>query len=118
FMLTLRRNTRMFQEKTVPEILEEVLGEALGDYGRKAKLELEETYPTREYCMQYQETDFDFVHRLMEEEGIHYSFDHSGDTEEMILRDKNSAFAAVESLTDTIDFAPTNQQALDKEVVH
>src|SRR5688572_291617 len=44
-LLELRRNTRMFQEKTVPEILETVLGESLGAYGRACRLELQETYP-------------------------------------------------------------------------
>jgi type VI secretion system secreted protein VgrG len=90
-----RRNTRMFQEKTVPEILETVLGEMLGPYGRDVQLDLDETYEPREYCLQYQESDLDFVQRLMEEEGIAYSFDHAADVELLRLTDKNAAFEDV-----------------------
>ncbi|HJL14397.1 MAG TPA: type VI secretion system tip protein TssI/VgrG [Sandaracinaceae bacterium LLY-WYZ-13_1] len=95
WMLGLRRNTRMFQEQSVPDILEAVLGEALGPYGREVSFELDADYPRREYCLQYQETDLDFVHRLMEEEGIHYSFDHTGAVELMVLRDANESFPEI-----------------------
>ena len=49
WMLGLRRNTRIFQEKTVVEILEDVLGAGLGPYGRSLQNDLAETYPRREY---------------------------------------------------------------------
>ena len=89
WMLGLRRNTRIFQEKTTVEILEDVLGAGLGPYSRSIQNELAESYPRREYCVQYQETDLEFVHRLMEEEGIHYAFDHEGEQEVLVLRDAN-----------------------------
>ena len=98
WMLGLRRDTRMFQQKSVPEILETVLSEGLKPYGRQVALELGATYPTREYCLQYQESDLDFVHRLMEEEGISYAFDHEGEVELMVLRDENRAFAKVTTM--------------------
>ena len=96
-MLSLRRNTRMFQEMSAPDILTAVLEEGLGPYGRSLSLELSGSYPTRECCLQYQETDLDFVHRLMEEEGISYAFDHEGEAEVMVLRDDNTAFAKVKT---------------------
>jgi type VI secretion system secreted protein VgrG len=96
--LSLRRDTRMFQEKTAPEILRAVLEEGLAPYGRQIRLELEGDYPRREYCLQYQETDLAFAHRLMEEEGISYAFDQEGDVEVMVLRDRNSAFAQAQTL--------------------
>jgi type VI secretion system secreted protein VgrG len=92
WMLSLRRNTRMFQNKTAPEILRAVLEDGLGPYGRKHEQNLSASYPRREYCLQYQETDLAFVHRIMEEEGISYSFDHDGDVEQLILRDTNGAY--------------------------
>jgi type VI secretion system secreted protein VgrG len=92
-LLGLERKSRIFQEKTVPEILEQVLGEAFGSNGRFLAVNLAATYEKREYCVQWQETTFDFVHRLMAEEGIAYGFDHSGDTEAMELRDQNQAYA-------------------------
>ncbi len=91
-MLALRRNSRIFQEKTVEEIVQAVLDEAFGPYGRSAELSLEGSYEPREYCVQYEESDLDFVHRLLEEEGIHYQFDHEGDIEKMLLGDSNGAF--------------------------
>jgi len=91
-LLSLRRDTRIFQDKSVPEILEEVLASALGAYGREASLELEGTYPKRELCVQYQESDLDFVQRLMEEEGISYAFDHEDAVERMVLRDRSSSY--------------------------
>ena len=117
-LLAKKRNTRMFQKKSVPEILETVLAESLEPYGRSALLDLTASYPTREYCLQYQESDLDFVHRLMEEEGISYGFDHDGDTEVVVLRDRNGAFARVESATDPLEYQPHNLQAREREAVH
>ena len=97
-LAALRRNTRMFQKKSVPEILEIVLADALGTYGRSASLELNASYPTREYCLQYQESDLDFVSRLMQEEGIYPVFDHEGGVEQLLLRDDNSPAALVETV--------------------
>jgi type VI secretion system secreted protein VgrG len=91
------RDSRVFQDKTVPEILEAVLSEGLAPYGREVKLELEGTYERREHCLQYQESDFELVSRLMQEVGIHYGFDHEGDVERLILRDTNRAFPALAS---------------------
>jgi type VI secretion system secreted protein VgrG len=103
-MLALSRNTRMFQEKTVPEILAAVLSEKLGAYSREMIDELGAEYPAREYCLQYQESDLDFVHRLMDEEGIAYSFDHEGGKEKMILRDANDQYARVAGAADPVMF--------------
>jgi len=118
WMLTLRRDTRMFQLMSVPDILEQVLGDALGDYGRSVQNELDADYPVREYCMQYQESDFDFVHRLMEEEGISYGFDHSGDPEVMVLRDANASYPEAEVIEDPIVFRPDAHVVRDGEPVH
>jgi len=112
-----RRNTRMFQKKTVVQILEDVLGLGLGEYGRAIDVDLSRTYKPREYCMQYQESDYDFCSRLMEEEGIHYSFDHEGDVELMLLRDTNDAFERAPSQEDPIELQTSNLVADEKEAV-
>jgi type VI secretion system secreted protein VgrG len=88
-LLGLGRDTRIFQDKTVPEILEEVLSDALAPYGRSIQSQITGTYSPREYCVQYQESDLDFVHRLMGEEGIFYSFDFEGEQELLVLHDGN-----------------------------
>jgi type VI secretion system secreted protein VgrG len=93
-----RRDSRVFQEKTVVEILEDVLGNALEAYGREVDLgHLQRVYPVREHCVQYEESDLAFAHRLMEEEGITYYFEHHGNArkEKMILSDDVSQHPAV-----------------------
>ncbi|MFK7989952.1 MAG: type VI secretion system Vgr family protein [Sandaracinaceae bacterium] len=116
WMLGLRRNTRIFQEMTVPEILGDVLGGSLKPYGRAHELDLKDTYPKREYCVQYQESDLDFVQRLMEEHGIHYAFDHEGEQELLLLRDKNASYEPVPS-GEAIKYRPHNLQLADEEPI-
>lgn len=89
------RDTRIFQELTVPQILEQVLGAALSPYGRELRMDTSaRAYPEREYCLQYQESNLAFVSRLMEEEGIAYYFDHvAGDGREvLVLTDHQKGF--------------------------
>lgn len=79
------RENRIFQGKSTPEILQEVLS----DYGFWGDVDkrLNDTYPTREYTVQYRETDLDFISRLMEEEGIYYFFTVDGETLKLVLAD-------------------------------
>jgi type VI secretion system secreted protein VgrG len=79
--LTRNFQSRIFQHKTVPDILREVFE------GFEVKYQLQAEYKPRNFCVQYQETDFDFASRLMEEEGIYYYFEHTPDAEKMVLRD-------------------------------
>ncbi|MEZ4340320.1 MAG: type VI secretion system tip protein TssI/VgrG [Sandaracinaceae bacterium] len=93
------RDSRIFQEKTVPEVLQEVLAEGLAPYGREVEIDLRRTYPAREYTVQYQESDFAFVHRLMAEEGILYRFDEGeGGVEKLVLTDAPEQHPPVEGL--------------------
>ncbi|OSQ51929.1 type VI secretion system Vgr family protein [Marivita geojedonensis] len=93
WFLTRRTDLRIYQNLTVVEIIQSVLEE----YGFSGDLQnkLSHTYEAREYCVQYRETDFDFLHRLMEEEGIYYYFDHEPDTEKMVLMDDYGKHVAV-----------------------
>lgn len=69
-----RRNSRIFQDMTAPDIVGAVLGEA----GVPFRRETEQEYTSRSYCVQYEETDLDFVHRVLAEVGIFYRFEHAG----------------------------------------
>src|SRR5215831_14226228 len=80
---------RMFQKMTIPEILQKVLQEGLDPYHRTVRLELQRAYPKREYCLQFGESDLQFVSRLLAEEGIFFWFDQSGNHETMVLTDGN-----------------------------
>jgi type VI secretion system secreted protein VgrG len=95
-LLAHRVDCRIFQDHSVPEILETVISTGLGAFEREVDLrggltsdERENHYPKRDYCVQYEESDLDFVIRLMEEEGIAYFFEHdagSGDrTKELLV---------------------------------
>ncbi|WP_338865637.1 type VI secretion system Vgr family protein [Myxococcus stipitatus] len=99
--LSQRKDNRIFQEKKVPEILEAVLKEGLGPFERPFRIELNREYLPREYCVQYQETDLDFVLRLMEEEGIFFYFDHSGEKEELVLQEENEQCPSCEAVKGT-----------------
>ncbi|QRK09837.1 type VI secretion system tip protein VgrG [Archangium violaceum] len=76
--------SRIFQGKSVPDIIKAVLGEA----GVKARWALSGSYETREYCTQYRETDFAFISRLMEWEGLFYFFEHTEDGHTLVVGDK------------------------------
>jgi type VI secretion system secreted protein VgrG len=82
WLLTRRQQSRIFQELSVPQILARVLG---GVPGLAFEMRLQGTFPARNYCVQYRETDWDFVSRLMEDEGIFYFFKHGADGHTMVI---------------------------------
>ncbi|MDR5836402.1 type VI secretion system tip protein TssI/VgrG [Caballeronia sp. LZ034LL] len=84
--LTRSINGRIFQEKTVVEIIQEVFSA----YGFPVTNRLSATYRTWGYCTQFQETDFAFVSRLMEQEGIYYYFTHQMGQHTLVLVDDMS----------------------------
>lgn len=90
-----RVDSRVFQEQTAVEIIEQVLKKGLADYSRKFSNKLTGKYPVREYTVQYRESDFDFVSRLMQYEAISYFFDHKGAVEELVLIDSNDQYPKI-----------------------
>jgi type VI secretion system secreted protein VgrG len=90
WFLTQRTDCRIFQELSVPQIVEAVFRSAsLTDFELSG---LKSTYPKREYCVQYRETDFAFVSRLLEEEGIFYYFRHEDGKHVLVLGDSPDAY--------------------------
>lgn len=90
WFLTRTKETRIFQQKTAVDIITEILG----DYGFSSNLEknsVSGSYLTRTYCVQYRETDFAFISRLMEEEGIYYYFKQQDRTLKLVLCDSIAA---------------------------
>ncbi|KJS45171.1 MAG: hypothetical protein VR70_00800 [Rhodospirillaceae bacterium BRH_c57] len=85
WLLNYRGSFRIFEKKSVKEIIDDVLKGS--GFTSAYKLSLTRTYEKREYCVQYRETDFNFVCRLMEEEGIFYWFEHTEDEHKMIIAD-------------------------------
>lgn len=79
WLLTQKIQSRIFQNKSVPDILREVFT------GFEVSHEVQGTFEPRNYCVQYRESDFDFASRLMEEEGIFYYFEHQDGSHKMII---------------------------------
>jgi type VI secretion system secreted protein VgrG len=80
---------QIFQDETAPNIIKQVFQE-LGF--NEFRQELNENYASREYCVQYRETDFNFVSRLMEEEGIFYYFEHTKDKHTLVMCDSPAGY--------------------------
>ncbi|QEG01406.1 Phage-related baseplate assembly protein [Stieleria maiorica] len=113
WFLTRTSNCRIFQNKTVPEIIETVFRDhGFTDY----VLRFRETYRRWDYCVQYRESDFDFVSRLMEQEGIYYFFSHEDSKHEMVLADDASAHSAASGYA-TVPFFPPDEGRL-REIEH
>ena len=86
-----RIDCRIFQDMTVPEIVEKVFA----DHGAIASYELNlfGSYRKRVYCVQYRESDYQFVARLLEEEGIYWFFAHGENSHKLMLVDDIGALA-------------------------
>jgi len=87
--LSLSYRSRIFQEKKVEDILRTVFKED-GLSSSDFKFKLQESYSPREYCVQYEETDLNFVSRLMEFEGMYYFFEHRDGQDTLVVTDKKS----------------------------
>ena len=86
--LTLSSNNRVFQNLNAQEIVEKVFKDGgFTDY----KFQLKSKPAKREYCLQYKESDFNFVSRLLEQEGIFWFFTHKEGKHTLVLADDNSA---------------------------
>ena len=108
WLLTLGADNRVFQELTTPEIVKRVFsGAGFTDVADKTTA----TYEKREYCVQYGESNFDFICRIMEEDGIYFFFDHSGAREKIVLADSVSAHQDKGKLPFTISNQVGERQA-------
>ena len=87
WLLTRTTDCRIFQDMKVPDILKQVFED---EGTHDVAFELTNTYRKWTYCVQYRETDFNFVSRLMEEEGIYYYFRHSEGHNTLVLTDSSS----------------------------
>jgi type VI secretion system secreted protein VgrG len=84
WLLTRTADSRIFQKLSVPDIVEQIFGEkGFSDY----KMLLNDSYEKRDYCVQYRETDFNFISRLLEDEGIFYFFEHEQGKHTLVLAD-------------------------------
>jgi type VI secretion system secreted protein VgrG len=86
-----RTNQRIFQNLSVPKIIGQVLEEH-GIQSDAYAFHVGASYPERIYCVQYDESDLQFIQRLCEEEGIHYHFQHSATAHRLVFGDDQTVF--------------------------
>jgi type VI secretion system secreted protein VgrG len=92
WFLTRTADCRIFQNKKVPDIIKQIFRDhGFSDFEEK----LSATYRDWEYCVQYRETDFNFVSRLMEQEGMYYYFKHEDAKHTLVLADSIEAHESV-----------------------
>jgi len=106
WLLTRKRDCRIYRSMSVPQIIHTVLDEI--GYG-DLKLSLSGNYPARDYCVQYRESYFDFISRLMEQEGIYYFFTHTESTHTMVLADSLGAHSTIPTF-EQIPYAPPTEK--------
>jgi type VI secretion system secreted protein VgrG len=113
WLLTRSADSRIFQQLSVPDIVEKIFQEkGLLDY----KLTLHESYDKRDYCVQYRETDFNFISRLLEDEGICYFFDHEKGKHTLVLADTVEDFKPCPKQEDA-RYQMTTGGWLDEDVI-
>src|SRR5258706_941366 len=114
WFLTRTSDCRIFQKIKVPDIIVQVFREkGFTDFSIE---NLHGTYTEREYCVQYRETDFNFVSRLMEEEGIYYYFKYEDGKHTLMLCDSSASHAAYPGY-EKIPYFPPNDGSREQEYI-
>jgi type VI secretion system secreted protein VgrG len=115
WLLTKTSDMRIFQESTVPDIIKKVFEEkGFTDFSMR----LHGQHEIRGYCVQYRETDFNFVSRLMEEEGIYYFFEHESGKHTLVIADSPAEHPPCPE-QETARYCQTEGGVLlDEDVVH
>lgn len=106
WLLTRTSDCRIFQNLSIPQIIKQVFRDlGFSDFEDR----LSRPYREWEYCVQYRETSFDFVSRLMEQEGIYYYFRHEKDRHVLVLADAYGAHQACPGYESVPYFPPDGQ---------
>ncbi len=113
WFLTRTTNCRIFQHQTIPHIIEQVfMGHDFSDY----RFSFDSSYEEHEYCVQYRETDYDFVARLMEQYGINYFFEHEETKHTLVLSDTRNAHQPF-STQPAVSWEPEGSELSDDQVI-
>ncbi len=114
YLATCESDCRIFQNKTVVDVLDEVLS----DYPFPVEKRLYETYPVRDYQNQFNENNFAFFERLCQEWGLSYHFEHGDGKHRLVISDAMAAYRPQESAAyRTIDYYPPGWK-IDAEYIH
>ncbi|MDT9629682.1 MULTISPECIES: type VI secretion system Vgr family protein [Pseudomonas] len=114
WLLTRTSDCRIFQNLSIPQIIKQVFRDlGFSDFEDA----LSRPYREWEYCVQYRETSFDFVSRLMEQEGIYYFFRHEQDRHVLVLADAYGAHTTVPGYA-SIPYYPKDEQQRERDHMH
>ncbi|SFA63438.1 type VI secretion system Vgr family protein [Metapseudomonas otitidis] len=114
WLLSRTSDCRIFQNKTVPDIIKQVFRDlGFSDFEDA----LTRSYHEWEYCVQYRETSFEFVSRLMEQEGIYYYFRHEQSRHVMVLSDAYGAHSPAPGYA-SVPFYPLEDQMRERDHVY
>ncbi|MGX1172053.1 type VI secretion system Vgr family protein [Pseudomonas sp. R151218B TE3479] len=114
WLLTRTSDCRIFQNLTIPQIIKQVFRDlGFSDFEDA----LSQTYREWEYCVQYRETSFDFVSRLMEQEGIYYFFRHEQGRHVLVLADAYGAHTTAPGYG-SVPYYPKNEQQRERDHIH
>jgi type VI secretion system secreted protein VgrG len=116
WLLSLEQDSRIFQNKNVPDIVKQILQDG-GITSDRFDFRVQNQYQPREYCVQYRETDLNFISRLLEEEGIFYFFEHSKDKHVLVFGDSTAAYQPIQGNTD-VTFNPASAMVPGEEFVY
>ena len=115
WLLSLEQDCRIFQQKKVQEVVQQVLEDS-GITSDNFEFRLQGSYDQREYCVQYRESDLNFVSRLLEEEGIFYFFEHKNDQHLLVFGDGTVNYQPVTGESQ-IAFNPGGQMVAEEEAI-
>ncbi|AXA58027.1 type VI secretion system tip protein TssI/VgrG [Pseudomonas thivervalensis] len=114
WLLTRTSDCRIFQNLTIPQIIKQVFRDlGFSDFEDT----LSRPYREWEYCVQYRETSFDFVSRLMEQEGIYYFFRHEQGRHVLVLADAYGAHTPAPGYA-SVPYYPKNEQQRERDHIH
>jgi type VI secretion system secreted protein VgrG len=119
WLLTKRADVRVYQDKSVPDIVETVLKELQQDFS-EFQFEIRANrgqYKKIDYCVQFRETHFNFVSRLLEQDGIYYYFEHTENGHKLIIDDSPTAGNDVPNQAEVDYFAAAGQHQTQDDTV-
>jgi len=114
---SLYHENQLFLDKNVPDIIQEVLNQA-GLTSNDYDLRLTGTYDPWEYICQFRETDFNFLSRWMEREGIYYYFEQTDNGDKLIITDSSTSHEDVSGETAIPYLPPSGQVPAEEDCVH
>ncbi|MBI3609835.1 MAG: type VI secretion system tip protein VgrG [Nitrospirae bacterium] len=117
WVLSRRITCRIFQNQSIPDIIKKALSDG-GIASDQVRFSIKKSYKPRDYCVQYRESDFSFITRLMEQYGFFYFFEHAADKHVMVIGDDPVVHVPIVEPAKVIYRAPGTAGVSDQEHVY